>query len=106
MKLLLSFGSFSIFLWDNLSGLIWLFEELFNESWLDFKNNSFDESADKLALITSPMSNIDNTCIKELLNFAQSYVNMPKNYIPVIEINWPKKNEYFCLKHIQLFYEK
>ena len=45
-------------------------------------------------------------CSKELLNFSQSYINMPKNYIPVIEINWPKKNEYFCLKHIQLFYEK
>lgn len=45
-------------------------------------------------------------CSKELLNFSQSYINMPKNYIPVIEINWPKKNQYFCLKHIQLFYEK
>ena len=45
-------------------------------------------------------------CSKELLNFSQSYIDMPKNYIPVIEINWPKKKEYFCLKHIQLFYEK
>lgn len=46
------------------------FRETIETTWLDFKNNSFDESADKLALITSPMSNIDNTCIKELLNFA------------------------------------
>ena len=45
-------------------------------------------------------------CSKELLSFSQSYINMPKNYIPVIEINWPKKNQYFCLKHIRLFYEK
>ena len=45
-------------------------------------------------------------CSKELLNFTQNYINMPKNYIPVIEINWPKKDQYFCLKHIKLFYEK
>ena len=44
-------------------------------------------------------------CSKELLNFSNNYFNMPKNYIPVIEINWPKKNKYFCLKHIQLLYD-
>lgn len=45
-------------------------------------------------------------CSKELNEFAKNYIHMPKNYIPVIEINWPKKNQYFCLKSIKLFYEK
>ncbi len=46
------------------------FRETIETTWLDFKGNSFNESIDKLALITTPMSNLDNTCIKTLLNFA------------------------------------
>ena len=44
-------------------------------------------------------------CSKELPNFSKNYFNLPKNYIPVIEISWPKKNHYFCLRQIRLFYE-
>ena len=43
-------------------------------------------------------------CSKELNEFANNYIDMPKNYIPVIEINWPKKNQYFCLRSIKLIY--
>ena len=45
-------------------------------------------------------------CSKELLDISKSYGNMPKNYIPVIEINWPNKTQYFCFRSIELFYEK
>lgn len=45
-------------------------------------------------------------CSKELLDISFSYANMPKNYIPIIEINWPNKTQYFCFRNIQLFYDK
>ena len=44
-------------------------------------------------------------CSKELLFITQSYKNIPKNFIPVIEINWANKTQYFCLRNIKLFYE-
>ena len=45
-------------------------------------------------------------CSKELLSITRNYINLPKNYIPVIDISWPNKSQYFCLRNIQLFYEK
>ena len=45
-------------------------------------------------------------CSKELLSISQNYINIPKNFKPVIGISWPDKNQYFCLRNIQLFYEK
>jgi len=44
-------------------------------------------------------------CSKELSVITQSYKNIQKNFIPVIEINWANKTQYFCLRNIQLFYE-
>lgn len=45
-------------------------------------------------------------CSNELKNFSKNYKNMPKNYIPVIQISWPNKSKYFCIRNIRLFYEK
>ena len=45
-------------------------------------------------------------CSTEFKNFSKNYKNMPKNYLPVIQISWPKKNKYFCIRNIRLFYEK
>ena len=44
-------------------------------------------------------------CSKEMSVMTQNYKNIPKNFIPVIEINWLNKTQYFCLRNIQLFYE-
>lgn len=44
-------------------------------------------------------------CSNELSTISRIYKNIPKNYIPVIEINWTNMTQYFCLRNIQLFYE-
>ena len=47
------------------------FRETIESAWLDFNNDQiFNEETDKLALITTPLSDTDSCCIKILLDFA------------------------------------
>ena len=50
--------------------------------------------------IKNDMKNNVRYCTKELLDISKRYGNMPKNYLPVIEINWPNKTQYFCFRNI------
>ena len=43
-------------------------------------------------------------CSNEFSSLSQYYINMPKNYILVMEISWKKRTQYFCLRNISLIY--
>ena len=43
-------------------------------------------------------------CSNEFSSLSQYYINMPKNYILVMEISWKKRAQYFCLRNISLIY--
>ena len=43
-------------------------------------------------------------CSNEFSSLSQYYINMPKNYILVMEISWKKRPQYFCLRNISLIY--
>lgn len=43
-------------------------------------------------------------CSNELSLIGEKYASLPREYIPIIEISWPYKNQYFCVKDIRLFY--
>ncbi len=51
------------------------FKETIENAWLDFKSSLFNKEKDKIALITTPLSKTDNTCIKTLLDFADGAEN-------------------------------
>ena len=43
-------------------------------------------------------------CSNEFRFFFNFYKNMPDNYVPVFEINWNNKTQYFCLDNIKLIF--
>ena len=43
-------------------------------------------------------------CSNEFSSLSQYYINMPKNFILVMEISWKKRTQYFCLRNISLIY--
>jgi hypothetical protein len=43
-------------------------------------------------------------CSNEFSSLSQYYINMPKNFILVMEISWKKRAQYFCLRNISLIY--
>ena len=45
-------------------------------------------------------------CSNEFTSLSYLYKDIPKNYLRVLEINWEKKTQYFCLKNISLIYNE
>ena len=44
-------------------------------------------------------------CSNELGLIGEKYASLPKEYVPILEISWPEKHQYFCVKDVKLIYD-